>query len=61
MSNIYSNLLEHGQSYEEQPRCTQINICNNIEYDYDNYCLLGENYRNKFVDNINFLVYDVAK
>ena len=61
MSNIYSNSLEHGQSYDEQPRCTQINICNNIDYDYDNHCLLGENYKNKFVDNINFLVYDVAK
>ena len=63
MSNIYSNSLEHGQSYDEQPKCTQINICKNIEeiYDYDNHCLLGENYKNKFIDNINFLVYDVAK
>ena len=63
MSNIYSNSLEHGQNYDEQPRCTQVNICNNIEqnYDYDNHCLLGENYKNKFIDNINFLVIDVAK
>ena len=63
MSNIYSNILKHGQNYNEQPRCTQINICYNIEenYDYDNHCLLGENYKNKFIDNINFLVYDVAK
>ena len=63
MSNIYSNSIKHGQSYKEQPRCTQINICNNIEekYNYDNHCLLGEKYNNKFIDNINFLVYDVAK
>ncbi len=63
LSNIYSNILKHGQDYDEQPRCIQINICNNIEenYEYDNHCLLGENYNNKFIDNINFLVYDVAK
>ena len=63
MSNIYSNSIKHGQSYKEQPKCTQINICNNIEenYDYDNHCLLGENQNKKFIDNINFLVYDVAK
>ncbi len=63
LSNIYSNILEHGQDYGEQPGCIQINICNNIEenYEYDNHCLLGENYKNKFIDNINFLVYDVAK
>ena len=63
MSNIYSNSIKHGQTYKEQPRCTQINICNNIEenYNYDNHYLLGENYNNKFIDNINFLVYDVAK
>jgi len=63
MSNIYSSSLKHGESYEKQPRCTQINICNNIEenYDYDNHCLLGEKHNNKFIDNINFLVYDVAK
>ena len=63
LSNIYSNILQHGQYYDEQPICIQINICNNIEenYEYDNHCLLGENYNNKFIDNINFLVYDVAK
>ena len=63
LSNIYSNILKHGQDYNQQPRCIQINICNNIEenYEYDDYCLLGENYNNKFIDNINFLVYDVAK
>ena len=63
MSNIYSNSLKQGEHYKNQPRCTQINICNNIEedYNYDNHCLLGENYKNKFVDNINFLVFDVAK
>lgn len=61
LSNIYSNILEHGQDYLEQPKCIQINICNYIDYDYDNYCLLGENYNNKFIDNINFLVIDIAK
>ena len=63
MSNIYSNSLKQGEHYKNQPKCTQINICNNIEedYNYDNHCLLGENYKNKFVDNINFLVFDVAK
>lgn len=57
LSSIYSNSLKHGQNYDNQPRCTQINICNNIkeDYAYDKYCLLGENYNNKFVDNINFL------
>lgn len=63
LSNIYSNSLKHGQSYDNQPKCTQINICNNIEenYEFDNHCLLGEKYKNKFIDNISFLVYDVAK
>ena len=61
MSNIYSNSLKQGEHYKNQPKCTQINICNNIEedYNYDNHCLLGENYKNKFVDNI--IVFDVAK
>lgn len=61
LSNVYSNILEHGQDYDGQPSCTQINICNGIDYDFDNYCLLGEKYNNKFIDNINFLVYNVAK
>ena len=61
LSNVYSNFLKSGQEFEEQPNCTQINICNGIDYDFDNYCLLGEKYNNKFIDNINFLVYDVAK
>ena len=61
LSNVYSNFLRSGQDFDVQPICTQINICNGISYDYDNYCLLGEKYNNKFIDNINFLVYDVAK
>ena len=61
LSNVYSNFLKSGQEFEEQPNCTQINICNGIDYYFDNYCLLGEKYNNKFIDNINFLVYDVAK
>ena len=38
-------------------------IIENIEssYDYDNYCLLGENYSKKFINNVNFFVFDVAK
>lgn len=63
MTNIYSNALKHGQTYKEQPKCTQINICNNIEYDYDydNHYIIGEKHKNKFIDDINFLVYDIAK
>ena len=61
LSSVYANFLKSGQEFENQPSCIQINICNGIKYDYDNYCLLGENYNNKFIDNINFLVYDVAK
>ena len=63
MTNIYSNSLKHGQDYDEQPKCTQINICNNIEYDYDydNHYIIGEKHKNKFIDDINFLVYDIAK
>ena len=63
LSNIYSNLLNHNQNFDEQPNCTQINICKRINknFEYDNYCLLGEQYKDKFIDNINFLVYDVAK
>ncbi len=63
MSHIYSNSLKHGQKFQDQPKCIQINICNKIKekYDYDNHCLLGENYNNKFIDDINFLVFDIAK
>ena len=35
LSNIYSNILQHGQYYDEQPICIQINICNNIEENYE--------------------------
>ena len=62
LANIYSNFLNHNHNFDEQPKCTQINICKKIENDYnfDNHCLLGEKYNNKFIDNINFLVYNVA-
>ena len=55
LSNVYSNLLNHGKKYRNQPKCVQINICKGISYDYDNYCLLGENYNKKFISNFNFL------
>ena len=61
LSSVYSNLLKHGHDFDEQPRCIQINVCDGICHDYDNYCLLGEKYYDKFIDNVNFLVFDVAK
>ncbi len=63
MSNIYSNIVKKGEDYTKQIKCTQINLCSNIPQNYNkeiNY-VKGENYNNKFIDNINFYEFDIAK
>lgn len=63
MANIYSNYLRHKDKYADLPKFIQINICNNIRepYDFDNHFVFGERCNNKLVDNINFLVINVAR
>lgn len=63
MSNIYSNIVKKGEDYTKQIKCTQINLCSNITKKYKkeiNY-VKGEYYSHKFIHNINFYEFDIAK
>jgi hypothetical protein len=63
LSSIYSNILKKTKKYKTMPKIIQINICSNIseDYDNDNYTLLGKKYNNILVNNVNFIVINVAK
>ena len=63
LSSIYSNILKKTKKYKTMPKIIQINICSSVseDYDNDNYMLLGKKYNNILVDNVNFIVINVAK
>ena len=63
MCSIYANYLNHRDLYLDMPKLTQINICTSIDEDYlfDNYNVRGKMYNEELVDNINFLVFNIAK
>ncbi|MGM9849618.1 MAG: Rpn family recombination-promoting nuclease/putative transposase [Bacilli bacterium] len=63
MSNIYSNIVKKGEKYTKQIKCTQINFCSNISENYNkeiNY-VKGEYYNHKFINNISFYEFNIAK
>ena len=62
MSNIYSNIVKKGEDYTKQIKCTQINFCSRIkEYDKEINYIKGEYYNQKFINNISFYEFDIAK
>jgi predicted transposase/invertase (TIGR01784 family) len=63
LSGIYSNILKKTKKYKDMPKVVQINICSSVceDYDSDIYYLFGRDYNNVLIDNVNFIVINVAK
>ena len=63
LSSIYSNVLKKTNKYKDMPKVIQINICSSVseDYDSDSYYLFGRDYNNILIDNVNFIVINVAK